>query len=437
MTARAVLIRVQLVLIMTALCLLSPAAGQVVAQQAPPNLLVNGDFEAWDPNSSWPFQNGIPEVQVCPGWRAYYVDTAPDNVPAPQFWKRPEFRDVKSAEYAYRVHSGFLAQKYFTFGGQHIAGLYQQVSGITPGTPLRFSIYMQTWSCMAGDEWNICPTGAKSNSPSPMHTRVGIDPYGGTNPWSPNIVWSPEINAYDQWTLFSVDAVAKAGTVTVYTHSYADWFDSVFRNANDVYVDDGSLIVLGEMPQPETPPTATPEPTETPDPSKPTSTPSPTSTPAATPTPRPDGAIVYVVKEGDTLGGIARQFSLTVDELLALNTLADPNVVEVGQEIVVSVPAPTATPVPPTPTVVPPTATPPPPTPTATEALPTPTLAATATPTVAMTGDEEATTPAVEAETEAKRESGVSALWLIPTVLGGIALGYLASRRLPSGTHKP
>jgi len=264
-----------------------------------------------------------------------------------------------------------------------------------------------------------------------MHTRVGIDPYGGTNPWSPNIVWSPEINAYDQWTLFSVDAVAQAGTVTVFTHSHADWFDSVFRNANDVYVDDGSLIVLGETPQPEMSPTATPEPTETPDPSKPTSTPSPTSTSAATPTPRLDGAVVHVVREGDTLGGIAQQYSLTVDELLALNTLADPDVVEVGQEIVVSVPAPTATPVPPTPTPLLPTPTSMPQlTATPVPATPTP----QPTPTVAPPEAAAVTTPAAEAEP--KQEPGVSALWLIPTVLGGVALGFIAARQLPSGTRK-
>ena len=239
---------------------------RVAAQQGPTNLLVNGGFESWDWNApGWPFQNGIPEVQVCPGWHAYYVDKPPDGVTAPEYWKRPEFRDVKTAEFAYRVHSGFLAQKYFTFGGQHMAGLYQQVGGIAPGTPLRFSIYMQTWGCMAGEgDWNVCPTGVLSNNPAPMHTRVGIDPYGGTNAWSPNVVWSGEMEAYDAWTRFQVDAVAQAGTVTVFTYSYADWFDYVFRISNDVYIDDGSLIALDEQPaEPPSPePTLTEPPTD-------------------------------------------------------------------------------------------------------------------------------------------------------------------------------
>ena len=263
----------------------------VGAQQPfnPTDLLTNGGFESWDWNvNSWPLQDGIPEVQVCPGWRAYYVDNPPPNVPLPESWKRPEFRDVKAAEFPNRVRSGFLAQKYFSFGGQHIAGLMQQAGGIAPGTPLRFSAYMMTWGCMAGEgAWNICPTGDKSNNPAPMHTRVGIDPTGGTNPWAASVVWSAEREAYDQWTLFQVDATAQNSTVTVFTYSYADWFDSVFRIHNDVYIDDASLISLNETPVP--PPTATPMPPMDTPVSAPEDTPAPepTSPPAPTAPPPP------------------------------------------------------------------------------------------------------------------------------------------------------
>lgn len=402
----------------------------VAAQQGPTNLLVNGDFEAWDwDNPGWPWQDGIPEVQVVPGWRAYYVDTAPDGVPMPQQWKRPEFRDVKAAEFSYRVHGGLLAQKYFTFGGQHIAGLYQQVGNIAPGTPLRFSIYMHTWSCMTTAEaWNICPTGSKSNSPSPMHTKVGIDPYGGTNPWSPNVVWSSEIDAYDQWTLFQVDAVAQAGTVTVFTYSYADWFDNVFRIHNDVYIDDGSLVALDEAPATATP-DATPEtpvaPTETPDPNEPTATPAPTHTPAPTPTLRPDGAVVHVVKEGDALNAIAQQYGITPEQIEALNDLDDANVLWVGQELVIALseptpaptPAPTATPDPPTPTVAP-TATPVPASPS-----PTPTLAPTAT------AQPAAPTTTPEAAARSGNGIGTTILTAVVVLAGGVGLGFYLGRK--------
>jgi LysM repeat protein len=47
-----------------------------------------------------------------------------------------------------------------------------------------------------------------------------------------------------------------------------------------------------------------------------------------------DGAAVHVVQSGDTLGGIAAAYGTTVEELMALNGLSDPNYLYVGQEIV-------------------------------------------------------------------------------------------------------
>jgi LysM repeat protein len=359
----------------------------VNAQQGGTNLLVNGDFEYFDWGiRSWPLQDGIQEVQVCPGWRAFYVDDPPAKAKATFYWRRPEFRDVKATDFPERVHGGWFAAKYFSFAGQHEAGFYQQVSGITPGTPLRFSAYMQFWSCMAADVWNICPTGTKSNNPSRMHPRVGIDPTGGTDPWSPNVVWSPEIEAFDVWTYYQVEAIAKNSTVTVFTYSWADWTEEIFRMHNDVYVDDAVLVALNEVPV-----TATLAPTATLDPSLPTSTPAPTATPAATATPRPDGAVVHIVQSGDTLNAIALQYQVPAETLLQLNGLTDANVLWVGQELVVSVPTVTATPLPPlptstpllpTPTVVPPTPTAVPPTATA---ISSPTPAAAVTTTVSST----------------------------------------------------
>ena len=51
------------------------------------------------------------------------------------------------------------------------------------------------------------------------------------------------------------------------------------------------------------------------------------------PTPTPAGQ--YVVKAGDTLGKIADNFETTVDEIMALNSIADPNKIEVGQQLII------------------------------------------------------------------------------------------------------
>lgn len=56
---------------------------------------------------------------------------------------------------------------------------------------------------------------------------------------------------------------------------------------------------------------------------------------------------VYVVKPGDTLGTIAQRFSVSVDEIMAANGITDPNVLVVGQSLVIPVPGsvpPTAVP---------------------------------------------------------------------------------------------
>ncbi len=66
-------------------------------------------------------------------------------------------------------------------------------------------------------------------------------------------------------------------------------------------------------------------------------TPSPDPTPVPAPTPQ-----VYVVEAGDTLSRIATSFGLTVDELLAANkdTIENPNLISVGDEIIIPVPPP-------------------------------------------------------------------------------------------------
>jgi len=65
---------------------------------------------------------------------------------------------------------------------------------------------------------------------------------------------------------------------------------------------------------------------------------------ASSPTPAP---FFYVIQPGDTLAGIAAAYGLTVDELIAANSLSDPNVIQAGQPLIIpGLSAPTATPLP-------------------------------------------------------------------------------------------
>lgn len=81
---------------------------------------------------------------------------------------------------------------------------------------------------------------------------------------------------------------------------------------------------------PRATPVITPAPTETPAPTPPPETPVPTATPAPPPPQR-----TYVVQEGDSLALIAQQFGTTVEAIQAANGIADPDVLTVGQVLVI------------------------------------------------------------------------------------------------------
>lgn len=82
------------------------------------------------------------------------------------------------------------------------------------------------------------------------------------------------------------------------------------------------------------PPTATSTVTATPEPtSTPTATPQPTLTPTPEVTPT-----VYYVASGDTLGGIAEAFGVSVDDLMKANDITNASLISIGQELVIPVP---------------------------------------------------------------------------------------------------
>jgi LysM repeat protein len=340
--------------VMVTVAVVTPRTSQ--AQTSGQNLLVDPGFE-----SPFAMQDGIPEALVAQGWRAWWVDVAPsyvkkpsncdDNAKSDCYWERPKFELVTLEAFPNHIHSGGQAQQYSSFGRMHEGGLYQRVTGLTSGTTLRFSIFMQAWQCANLSDCG--KGGSHSDQPFAMHLKVGIDPFGGTDPFSSNIVWSPEGEAFDQWIEFAVQAKAQGDAVTVFTHSRAE-FDWA-RQLNNVYLDDASLAVAsGEAATPVAPPVATTQPTEISAPAaatQPAGTPAPTSPPAPAQTPSAEGAVVHVVQAGDTLYGISLQYNVSVDDLLKLNNLTRDSILSIGQEIIVqagpggvTAPQPAATP---------------------------------------------------------------------------------------------
>jgi len=231
-----------------------------------PNLLQNPGFEL--PYAILPDKENC---AIAAPWVAWWVQGTEDEV-RQGYRFAPEYKAATRADFpGNRVRSGELSQQYFHSFGNFQAGVLQQVHNIPIGARLRFEIWGMTWSCDNEAKGNC--GGATSGDPSPMHFRVGIDPTGGGDVFSPAIVWSEEQNAYDAWHHFQVEAVATNSTVTVFVYTYPDYRSQ----DNNVYLDDASLVIVSP------PPTATRRPTNTPTQTPvPTDTPVPTNTPTAT-----------------------------------------------------------------------------------------------------------------------------------------------------------
>jgi hypothetical protein len=135
-----------------------------------------------------------------------------------------------------RIRSGDWAVQQFGFFRAIDSGLYQVVTGLSPHAIVQASAYAHAWSCdddehgpySCGDLWN-------------MLFRVGIDPNGGTDPWSPDVIWADRYSNDEYRLIGPAQAeVEEAGTVTVFLRATAEW---PFKH-NDVYWDDASLVVL-------------------------------------------------------------------------------------------------------------------------------------------------------------------------------------------------
>ncbi|HTP08510.1 MAG TPA: LysM peptidoglycan-binding domain-containing protein [Anaerolineae bacterium] len=334
--------------------------GLVTARSVQPQsgeLLVNPGFED-------PFNAGVAN-----SWQTWYVTPGTPDYPATcrgsdatcKPYTIPSYNpsQPQDSRVPPRAVSG-NSQKWGATYAIYIAGVSQQVSNVTPGTQLNFSASTQGFNC-DDDRGCFGPAGryGYSYEPGDMQTRVGIDPTGGTNAFASTVVWSSFANPLDAFVRQSVEAVAQSDKVTVFV-----WSSPTYPEKHtEVFVDDASLVAIGQGPVPATTVAQAAQPTQ------------PAGTAAPTVTISPN-ATTYTIVAGDTLSLIAQRYNLTLDQLLALNPdLARDSVIQVGQVINVSGQAltPAATSVP--------TATPP----------PSPTLAPSATPTPAVAATEATT----------------------------------------------
>jgi hypothetical protein len=229
--------------------------------------------------------HGAPPRQVPDGWTEFVI------------YGDPTF---------YQADHSFFGGPNLTIasvGGTFKAGIFTQAP-VTPGAGYRASI---SWGA--------------PNKPHLFGRQLGIDPTGGTDPHSPNIIWGPMhwgdgriLNYPPPDVNIDVRARAINSTVTVFfvtDHPESAGDDLIFVDVIALYPDESAPAIevpptsTPEPPAPEPPPvveaaalaalapaavlpTDTPIPTETPTPTAtPSPTPSPTSTATPTETPSP------------------------------------------------------------------------------------------------------------------------------------------------------
>ena len=185
-----------------------------------PNLTTNWSVEEWGDVYDW--YNGYP-LQVASNWTRF-SSTQSDKLP--RFMTDDDYADLFSASGAIsREGEGSYSQNVWS-GRDFVAGIYQQISSVTPNKPY------------AAKSWMLTVLGT---DPSQTHTKmsklVGIDPFGGTEPDSSNVVWGEIDDSNRNFVDVRTAAWAKSSTVTLFAKVIspdyimpdwnAAWFDTL------------------------------------------------------------------------------------------------------------------------------------------------------------------------------------------------------------------
>ena len=193
----------------------TPAPVQISSR----NLLTNADFEG----SAVKYKDNI-DQQVATAWQPWWLTNANCTNQV------PKYSVANSSMLPGRVYAGYKAQLVSVSGGSSFqGGLSQTVTGIAIGSRIRFSVWGSAWSSSGVDQ--DISLGAGS-----INMRVGIAD-GLVDAANPNIVWSRYKNYIDTYGQLSVEFVAAATSVTVFTSAYP----SLCLTNNQVFWDEAAV----------------------------------------------------------------------------------------------------------------------------------------------------------------------------------------------------
>ncbi len=154
--------------------------------------------------------------------------------------QRPETRVIPN-KWPYnsdpiRIYSGEQALQIFRGWSVYRAGFLQHVDDLPIGATAVFSTYAHAWACQ-----NDPPPALSCNGPNAYHFKVGIDPTGGIDPLSTEIIWSDKAFIYDVYDVVGpvTATVGMDRAITVYLYAEPNWPLKFV----DGYFDEAHLIV--------------------------------------------------------------------------------------------------------------------------------------------------------------------------------------------------
>lgn len=183
------------------------------------NLLKNDGLEA--PFVQYGTYNGW-KLQVAHDWNKFVIDSYQDEARL-RYFSSCEWAAFSGGPNCERT-DGSEAQVWWS-SKKFDSGVYQQISGLTVGEHYGFEAgILQVWET------------TRSQTDGKMFRSVGIDPYGGTDAKSSNVIWGPEEDQDVDWFYPGVGATAKSGTVTVFVRVRSP-YEASTPNSNQVWVD--------------------------------------------------------------------------------------------------------------------------------------------------------------------------------------------------------
>jgi len=170
------------------------------------NLLTNSGLnDPFDsiPGRIWSGQN----EKIASGWTHFYVNSGTHQASTGAnklHWMSSGQFGAAFGGIDYHIEGNRAQNMWSSY--KFDAGIYQQITGLTPGQGYGFDIAMVTYWRGPG----------YPDSDGVMVKQVGIDPTGGVDPTSSNVIWSEPNDNDKAWVYMDTAAAAQAATITVF-----------------------------------------------------------------------------------------------------------------------------------------------------------------------------------------------------------------------------